>query len=144
MRGPAYARRIKELNHPSDLARYDCLCLRENDEDIPRWRFSQGGDVKGEPRRSAVIRVTGALSSNDGTVITEWALAGNRDRRALRVGRRAAAGERQARPVTARLAPAGRPVTALLPSRTGRSARQRVFLEAATRFLSPPPWRGNA
>ena len=55
--------------------RYDCLCLRENDEDIPRWRFSQGGDVKGEPRRSAVIRVTGALSSNDGTVITEWALA---------------------------------------------------------------------
>ena len=36
------------------------------------------------------------------------------------------------------------PVTALLPSRTGRSARQRVFLEAATRFLSPPPWRHHA
>ena len=36
------------------------------------------------------------------------------------------------------------PVTALLQSRTGRSARQRVLLEAATRFLSPPPWRGNA
>ena len=36
------------------------------------------------------------------------------------------------------------PVTALLPSRTGRSARQRVFLDAAQRFLDPPPWRGKA
>ncbi|WP_242462083.1 LysR substrate-binding domain-containing protein, partial [Pantoea agglomerans] len=36
------------------------------------------------------------------------------------------------------------PVTALLPSRTGRSARQRVFLEAARQFLDPPPWRANA
>lgn len=69
---PAYARRIKALNHPADLARCNCLCLRENDEDVPRWRFSQEGD----PRRSTVIRVAGALSSNDGTVITEWALAG--------------------------------------------------------------------
>ncbi|AOI84781.1 LysR family transcriptional regulator [Burkholderia cepacia] len=141
---PAYARRIKALNHPSDLARYDCLCLRENDEDIPRWRFSSGGDVKGAPRRSAVIRVTGALSSNDGTVITEWALAG------LGIVERS---EWDVAPLLANgrlvrllpdwhLPPA--PVTALLPSRTGRSARQRVFLEAATRLLSPPPWRGKA
>ena len=36
------------------------------------------------------------------------------------------------------------PVTALLPSRTGRSARQRVFLDAARQFLDPPPWRGKA
>ncbi|AOK20616.1 LysR family transcriptional regulator [Burkholderia cepacia] len=137
---PAYARRIKALNHPSDLARYDCLCLRENDEDIPRWRFSQEGD----PRRSTVIRVTGPLSSNDGTVITEWALAG------LGIVERS---EWDVAPLLAngrlvRLLPDWRlpsaPVTALLPSRTGRSVRQRIFLETAKQFLSPPPWRNNA
>ncbi|KWK60033.1 LysR family transcriptional regulator [Burkholderia ubonensis] len=137
---PAYARRIKALNHPADLARYDCLCLRENDEDVPRWRFSQEGD----PRRSTVIRVAGALSSNDGTVITEWALAG------LGIVERS---EWDVAPLLAdgklvRLLPDWRlpsaPVTALLPSRTGRSVRQRIFLETAKQFLSPPPWRNNA
>ncbi|KVC61826.1 LysR family transcriptional regulator [Burkholderia ubonensis] len=137
---PAYARRIKALNHPTDLARYDCLCLRENDEDVPRWRFSQEGD----PRRSTVIRVAGALSSNDGTVITEWALAG------LGIVERS---EWDVAPLLAdgklvRLLPDWRlpsaPVTALLPSRTGRSVRQRIFLETAKQFLSPPPWRNNA
>ncbi|WP_088579335.1 LysR family transcriptional regulator [Burkholderia ubonensis] len=137
---PAYARRITALNHPADLARYNCLCLRENDEDVPRWRFSQEGD----PRRSTVIRIAGALSSNDGTVITEWALAG------LGIVERS---EWDVAPLLAdgklvRLLPDWRlpsaPVTALLPSRTGRSVRQRIFLETAKQFLSPPPWRNNA
>ncbi|KVP17511.1 LysR family transcriptional regulator [Burkholderia ubonensis] len=137
---PAYARRIKALKHPADLARCNCLCLRENDEDVPRWRFSQEGD----PRRSTVIRVAGALSSNDGTVITEWALAG------LGIVERS---EWDVAPLLAdgklvRLLPDWRlpsaPVTALLPSRTGRSVRQRIFLETAKQFLSPPPWRNNA
>ncbi|KVW61176.1 LysR family transcriptional regulator [Burkholderia ubonensis] len=137
---PAYARRIKALKHPADLARCNCLCLRENDEDVPRWRFSQEGDS----RRSTVIRVAGALSSNDGTVITEWALAG------LGIVERS---EWDVAPLLAdgklvRLLPDWRlpsaPVTALLPSRTGRSVRQRIFLETAKQFLSPPPWRNNA
>ncbi|WP_081081626.1 LysR family transcriptional regulator [Burkholderia stagnalis] len=141
---PKYARRIKDLNHPSDLARYNCLCLRENDEDVPRWRFSQPGDNESDPRRSAVIRVAGALSSNDGTVITEWALAG------LGIVERS---EWDVAPLLAngklvRLLPdwhlPSAPVTALLPSRTGRSGRQRIFLEAAKQFLSPPPWRNRA
>lgn len=140
---PGYARRIHELEHPSDLARYDCLCLRENDEDVPRWRFSQAGDGKGEARRSAVIRVTGALSSNDGTVITDWALAGLGivERSEWDVAPLLASGKLVRLLPDWHLPPA--PVTALLPSRTGRSARQRVFLEAATRFFDPPPWRGK-
>ncbi|MGU7773306.1 LysR family transcriptional regulator [Burkholderia sp. MR1-5-21] len=141
---PAYARRIKELNHPSDLARYNCICLRENDEDVPRWRFSQARDGESDPRRSAVIRVTGPLSSNDGTVITEWAMAGLGivERSEWDVAQLLADGK------LVRLLPDWRlpsaPVTALLPSRTGRSVRQRIFLEAATQFLSPPPWRSKA
>ncbi len=141
---PGYARRIGELNHPSDLARYDCLCLRENDEDVPRWHFSQPGDNKGEARRTAVIRVTGALSSNDGTVITDWALAGLGivERSEWDVAPLLANGKLVRLLPDWHLPPA--PVTALLPSRTGRSARQRVFLDAAKQFLDPPPWRGKA
>ncbi|WP_175670997.1 LysR family transcriptional regulator [Burkholderia ambifaria] len=140
---PGYARRIGELNHPSDLARYDCLCLRENDEDVPRWHFSHPDDNKGEPRRSAVIRVTGALSSNDGTVITDWALAGLGivERSEWDVAPLLANGKLVRLLPDWHLPPA--PVTALLPSRTGRSARQRVFLDAAKQFLDPPPWRGK-
>ena len=141
---PGYARRIGELNHPSDLSRYDCLCLRENDEDVPRWHFSQPGDNKGEARRTAVIRVTGALSSNDGTVITDWALAGLGivERSEWDVAPLLANGKLVRLLPDWHLPPA--PVTALLPSRTGRSARQRVFLDAAKQFLDPPPWRGKA
>lgn len=141
---PGYARRIGELNHPSDLARYDCLCLRENDEDVPRWHFSQPGDNQGEARRTAVIRVSGALSSNDGTVITDWALAGLGivERSEWDVAPLLANGKLVRLLPDWHLPPA--PVTALLPSRTGRSARQRVFLDAAKQFLDPPPWRGKA
>ncbi|MBR7962973.1 LysR family transcriptional regulator [Burkholderia latens] len=141
---PGYARRITALNHPSDLARYDCVCLRENDEDIPRWRFSQRADGKGESRRSAVIRVTGALSSNDGTVITDWALAGLGivERSEWDVAPLLASGKLVRLLPDWHLPPA--PVTALLPSRTGRSARQRIFVDAAKQFLDPPPWRGKA
>ncbi|WP_175710918.1 LysR family transcriptional regulator [Burkholderia ambifaria] len=141
---PGYARRIGELNHPSDLSRYDCLCLRENDEDVPRWHFSQPGDNKGEARRTAVIRVSGALSSNDGTVITDWALAGLGivERSEWDVAPLLANGKLVRLLPDWHLPPA--PVTALLPSRTGRSARQRVFLDAAKQFLDPPPWRGKA
>ncbi|AOK42861.1 LysR family transcriptional regulator [Burkholderia vietnamiensis] len=140
---PGYARRIGALSHPSDLARYDCLCLRENDEDIVRWRFSQAGDGEGDARRSAVIRVTGALSSNDGTVITDWALAGLGivERSEWDVAPLLASGKLVRLLPDWHLPPA--PVTALLPSRTGRSARQRVFLKAATQFLAPPPWRAK-
>lgn len=134
---PAYAKQLKALKHPSDLAKYNCLCLRENDEDLPRWRFTQAGD----PKRAAVIRVAGTLTSNDGMVITEWALAG------LGIVERS---EWDVAPLLAakrlvrllpdwQLAPA--PVTALLPSRTGVSVRQRAFLDTARAYLDPAPWR---
>ncbi|MCS6474558.1 LysR substrate-binding domain-containing protein, partial [Burkholderia thailandensis] len=68
---PGYARRINALNHPSDLARYDCLCLPENDADIPRSRFSQRVDAITASRRPAAVRDTGPPSSNAGTVLTD-------------------------------------------------------------------------
>ncbi|MGB8416497.1 LysR family transcriptional regulator [Paraburkholderia sp.] len=135
---PAYARRIRDMNHPSDLARYNCICLRENDEDVARWRFSPESDTKG---KSIVIRANGKLSSNDGSVITEWALAGLGivERSEWDVAGLLASGKLVRLLPEWHLPPA--PVTALLPSRTGRSARQSIFLDVAKKFLDPPPWR---
>ncbi|NIE63169.1 LysR substrate-binding domain-containing protein [Burkholderia sp. Ax-1719] len=136
---PAYVRRMRAITQPSDLADYDCIGLRENDEDLPRWRFSLASD----PRRTTVFRVAGALSTNDGTVITEWALAGLGivERSEWDVAHLLASGK------LVRLLPdwslPAAPVTALLPSRTGMSVRQRVFLEAAKAFLDPAPWRSR-
>jgi len=138
---PTYARSTKDLNHPSDLTRYNCICLRENDEDVVRWRFSREADRKSDVRKSVVVRANGNLSSNDGSVITEWALAGSGivERSEWDVAGLLSAGK------LVRLLPEwhlpSAPVTALLPSRTGRTSRQRIFLDIAQRFLHPPPWR---
>ncbi len=140
---PTYSRRLKELSHPSDLARYNCICLRENDEDVARWRFSREGDGTSDARRSTVIRVNGTLSSNDGTVITDWALAGLGivERSEWDVASLLTSGKLVRLLPDWHLPPA--PVTALLPSRTGRSIRQRIFLEMAKQYLNPPPWRAK-
>jgi DNA-binding transcriptional LysR family regulator len=47
----------------------DCIVLRENDEDATLWRFTKDGE-------STSVRVEPKLSSNDGNVIMQWALAG--------------------------------------------------------------------
>ncbi|SAK44211.1 LysR family transcriptional regulator [Caballeronia hypogeia] len=141
---PAYARRTKGMNQPSDLARFNCLCLQENDEDVVRWRFSHRSDDRRDARKPVVVRVAGTLSSNDGTVITEWALAGLGivERSEWDVADLLRAGKLVRLLPDWHLPPA--PVTALLPSRTGASVRQRAFLEAAKTFLSPPPWHRKA
>nr|WP_308308916.1 LysR family transcriptional regulator [Streptomyces sp. CHD11] len=53
-----------------DLADHNCIVLREKESDYALWRF---GDTD-HPRH---VRVHGALSSNDGDVVTGWALEGH-------------------------------------------------------------------
>jgi DNA-binding transcriptional LysR family regulator len=140
---PAYVRRLGEpLAHPSQLERHACLCLKENDDDLTRWRFT--GDSTGEAakaRKVVTVRVAGALSSNDGTVISQWAEDG------LGIMVRS---EWEAAPLVAsgrlvRLLPQWQldpaPVMALVPTRKGASARLRFFIEAARTALQPVPWR---
>lgn len=66
---PSYLARHGTPARVEDLARHDCIVLRENESDYALWRF---GDA-GHPRQ---IRVDGSLSSNDGDVVTRWALEG--------------------------------------------------------------------
>ncbi|MFJ8148696.1 LysR family transcriptional regulator [Streptomyces sp. NPDC096048] len=52
-----------------DLADHNCIVLRENESDFALWRF-------GDADRPQHVRVQGSLSSNDGAVVTGWALEG--------------------------------------------------------------------
>jgi LysR family transcriptional activator of dmlA len=67
---PSYFRSHGTPRTPRDLAKHDCLILRQDGADYALWRFSRGG-------RTETIRVRGTLASNDGEVVREWALAGH-------------------------------------------------------------------
>ncbi|PTB22722.1 LysR family transcriptional regulator [Trinickia symbiotica] len=66
---PAYVERHGKPSVPHDLTRHACIVLRENDSAYGTWHFSRG-------KRAETIKVDGALSSNDGSVVLQWALEG--------------------------------------------------------------------
>jgi DNA-binding transcriptional LysR family regulator len=66
---PAYVARHGKPSVPHDLTRHACIVLRENDSAYGTWHFSRG-------KRAETIKVDGALSSNDGSVVLQWALEG--------------------------------------------------------------------
>lgn len=67
--GPAYLARRGTPAEPRDLLRHDCLCLRENNEDVTLWHHRRNG-------KAGAVRVTPTLTSNDGEVVRNWATAG--------------------------------------------------------------------
>jgi DNA-binding transcriptional LysR family regulator len=54
----------------ADLSRHRCILHRQNDDAYGIWRFNEGAD-------SEVVKVHGALSSNDGDIVLGWALDGH-------------------------------------------------------------------
>jgi DNA-binding transcriptional LysR family regulator len=138
---PSLARRLSKLEHPSQLTQYEWLALRENDEDVTRLRFTQPDADGKRGGKSVTIRLDGALSSNDGTVVSDWAIDGLGivERSEWDAARLIAAGKLK------RVLPAWRlesaPVMALTPTRHGLTIRQSVFLEVAKRAFDPVPWR---
>jgi DNA-binding transcriptional LysR family regulator len=126
---PSYLDRHGEPRRPDDLVDHRCLCLRENDEDISLWHLRS-------VRTSAstrVVRVRPAMSTNDGEVLCAWAEHGLGLvlRSQWDLAPRIAAGQ------LVRVLPAwrGEPadIYALVPSRTGQSARAQAFVDHARR-----------
>ena len=54
---------------PHDLARHECIGMRQGDEAYGTWRLSLG-------KRMETVKVRGNLSTNDGEIAVNWALAG--------------------------------------------------------------------
>lgn len=134
---PAYLESAEPIASPADLARHRCLVVKENNEDFSLWRFTA---IDGE---SATVRIAPTMSSNDGAVVRDWALAGMGI--AVRSEWNVAEDIAQGR-LCAILpnweAPAA-DVVALFGSRHGRSARTTAFLASLRQALQPVPWRSR-
>lgn len=130
---PDYLNSAASISSPRDLAGHRCLAIRENDEDVTLWRF--------HGPREEIVRINPVLSSNDGAVIREWALAGQGIviRSEWNIAHDLTAGRLREVLPEWKIAPAD--VVALLGSRHGRSARTRAFLALLRQSLAPPPWR---
>jgi DNA-binding transcriptional LysR family regulator len=71
---PAYLERHGAPRSPADLARHDCIGIRQGDEAYGTWRLSTG---KGSRRRTETVKTRGSLATNDGEIAVAWALDGH-------------------------------------------------------------------
>ena len=67
---PAYLERQGMPASLADLARHRCIIHRQNDDAYGIWRFLHQDHTE-------VVKVHGALSSNDGDIVLGWALDGH-------------------------------------------------------------------
>lgn len=67
---PSYLEAFGHPATPDDLARHNCIVLRQNDSAFGIWRLSRG-------KQTESIKIHGNLSTNDGEVALNWALEGH-------------------------------------------------------------------
>lgn len=67
---PAYLKQAGEPRTPQELHHHRCILHRQNDDVYGTWRLQKGKQVE-------LVKVRGAVSSNDGDVVMDWALAGH-------------------------------------------------------------------
>ena len=66
---PAYLKRAGTPQHPSDLARHECLTLSSDASQTRGWAFSVDGAV-------THLRPSGRVDCSDGQVLHDWCVAG--------------------------------------------------------------------
>jgi DNA-binding transcriptional LysR family regulator len=71
---PAYLERHGQPKAPSELARHNCIGIRQGDEAYGTWRLSTG---RGARQRTETIKTRGNLATNDGEIAVSWALDGH-------------------------------------------------------------------
>lgn len=139
---PAYLKRAGRPATPDALNQHACLVLRENDEDVTMWRFSgRKSSAQGSGKREVAVRVKPVLSSNDGDVIKQWALAG----KGVMLRSEWDVADMLRTGALETLLPAWKPppanVVALVAERKGMSARVKTFLAFLAAAFKPVPWR---
>ena len=71
---PAYLERRGQPKAPDELARHNCIGIRQGDEAYGTWRLSTG---HGSRQRQATVKTRGNLATNDGEIAVSWALEGH-------------------------------------------------------------------
>lgn len=132
---PGYLARRGVPRQPQELAQHSIIGIRQGDEAYGVWRLRAG-------KRQETVKVRGPLSTNDGEIAVNWALAGHGIvlraewdvARYLRSGRLRQVLEGWQSP------PAD--IHAVWPERHQQSARVRAFVEhLATHFSAAGPAR---
>lgn len=67
---PSYLAKKGEPQVPNDLTQHNCIGIRQGDEAYGIWRLTSG-------QRAETVKVRGSLSTNDGEIAVNWALAGH-------------------------------------------------------------------
>ena len=134
---PAYLERHPAPRDPKELSGHDCIVLRENNEDVTLWRFHRRN-------QEVAVRIPAILSSNDGDVVRQWALAG----KGLFVRSEWDVAELLAAGQLVRVLPEwslpNADVVALASPRASMSRRATLFLAfLQARFQPAPPWRAG-
>jgi DNA-binding transcriptional LysR family regulator len=71
---PGYLAKRGVPKTPSDLARHNCIGIRQGEEAYGVWRLSSG---RGREATSQAVKVRGNLTTNDGGIAVSWALDGH-------------------------------------------------------------------
>ena len=67
---PAYLKAHGTPRTPHDLAQHNCIGIRQGDEAYGIWHLNAG-------QKTETVKVRGSLSTNDGEIAVNWALAGH-------------------------------------------------------------------
>ena len=67
---PVYLAQNGTPQTPNDLTRHNCIGIRQGDEAYGIWYLTSA-------RRTETVKVRGSLSTNDGEIAVNWALAGH-------------------------------------------------------------------
>jgi DNA-binding transcriptional LysR family regulator len=71
---PAYLAQHRTPKTPADLAKHNCIGIRQGDDGYGIWRLTSG---RGAAQKTATVRVRGNLTTNDGEIAVKWALDGH-------------------------------------------------------------------
>ncbi len=71
---PAYIARHGMPKVPNDLARHNCIGIRQGEEAYGLWRLTSG---RGRSATAEAIKTRGNLTTNDGEIAVSWALEGH-------------------------------------------------------------------
>jgi len=126
---PAYLARQGTPLAPNELAHHNCICIRQGDEAYGIWHLTCG-------QRAETVKVRGTLSTNDGEIAVNWALAGHGliMRAEWDIAKYLDSG--RLRQVLANWQTPGADIHAVYPQRLQTAARVRAFVEFVVNAFS--------